>query len=211
MGPAMSGTLALLMRGALMAMAMTLLASCAYVPVAVEGLDVRPVAGASADDNPWLFVPVRAWITRETATPVSVGLCDRPHCAQRIAVAVVDVRGGEARTLARSLREPQALARRMLEGNRRRIALVAAANRSVPATVAARRMPRRVAVEARRFRHGAFAGFTLTMRRAGRGDRPAHAAVLARPRGSALRVVVVIGAAAAPVAEAARAVAAANL
>jgi hypothetical protein len=208
---ATSGGLALVVRGALAAAAMVGLASCAYVPVAVEGVALRPGAAAEGDDNPWLFVPVRAWITRQTVTPVAMGLCDRPHCPQRVAVAVVDVAGPEALTLARSLNDPQALARRLAEGNRRRIAQVAAANRSVPAAIAARRMPRRVAVEARRLRHGAFSGFTLSMRRVERGERPAHAAVLARHRGAVLRVVVVIGAAAGPVADTARAVAAANL
>lgn len=208
---ATSGSLALFLRGAFMAMAMMLLASCAYVPVAVEGVALRHGPAAESDDNPWLFVPVRAWITRHTATPVSVGLCDRAHCPQRVAVAVVDVGGREARVLARSLNDPRALVRRIVEGNRRRIALVAAANRTVPAAIAARRMPRRVAVEARRLRQGAFSGFTLAMRRVERGERPAHAAVLARRRGTTLRVVVVIGPAAGPVADTVRAVAAANL
>lgn len=207
----MVGNLALFLRGALAAVALTALSSCAYLPVAVEGVDLRPPATAGADDNPWLFVPVRAWITRDSVTPVSVGLCDRAHCGQRIAVAVVDVSGAEARRLARSLQDPQSLARRLLEGNRRRMAMVAAANRAVPAALAAQRMPRPVAVETGRIRHGGFSGFTLAMRQAGRGGRPAHAAVLARSRGPALRVVVVIGPDAGPVGEAARTVAAANL
>ncbi|WP_439575973.1 hypothetical protein [Phreatobacter sp.] len=207
----MSESLALVLRGALAAVAMLLLASCAWLPVTVDGVDVRPVAGSEPSDSPWLFVPVRAWITRDTVTPVSVGLCDRPGCPQRIAVAVVDVRGREARTLARSLRQPQDLARLMLDGNRRRIALVAAANRSVPGAIAARRMPRRVAAQARRLRHGTFAGFTLAMSRAERGERPAHAAVLARQRGTTIRVVIAVGAAAGPVADAVKVVAAANL
>jgi hypothetical protein len=191
--------------------ALLVLASCAYMPVAVEGL--RPVQerGAEPSDNPWIFVPVGAWITRDTVTPVSVGMCEATACPQRFAVAVLDVRGAEARTVTRSLRNPASLARLLEAGNVRRRGLVATANRSVPAAIAARRMPRRIAADARPLRHRAFHGFSMTIRRMEDGARTAHAAVLGRSRAGGLRVVVVIGERAGQVEAAAKAAAEANL
>lgn len=190
---------------------LVMLASCAYMPVAVDGIRSQPEAGAQASENPWVFVPVGAWITRDTVTPVSVGMCEGEACPTRIAVAVVEARGAEAASLARTLRQPPALASRLEESNRRRIALVAEANRRVPAAVAARRMPHRIAASARSLRHRNFSGFSMVMRRASDGGRVAHAAVLGRQRGRALRLVIVIGPSAQQVENAAKSAAAANL
>ena len=179
--------------GFLGVVAIVALSSCAYAPVAVEGLRTVPEQGAERTENPWIFVPARAWITRDTVTPVSVGMCDGESCPSKIAVAVIDVQGAEARTLNRALRDPSSLVRRLVEGNQRRIALVSTANRSVSPAIAARRMPRRIAAETRRLRHKGFAGFSMTIRSTEGPARIAHAAVLGRNRGSRLRVVVVIG------------------
>jgi hypothetical protein len=205
------GTLALLRAGFLSVVATVVLASCAYVPVAVDGVATRPDLAAREGENPWVFVPAGAWITRDTARPVSVGMCAAPACSDRIAVAVVEARGREARTLARSLREPAGLVTRLMEGNRRRIALVAQANRSVSAEVAARRTPLRVAARTRPLRHRAFSGFTLEMRRESGPARAAHAAVLGSQRAGVLKVVIVIGEKPEQVAAAIRTVADANL
>ncbi|KAF0121229.1 MAG: hypothetical protein FD152_3903, partial [Xanthobacteraceae bacterium] len=113
--------------------------------------------------------------------------------------------------LARSLREPVGLVTRLTEGNRRRIALVAQANRTVPSAVAARRTPLRVASRSRPLRHRAFTGFTLEMQREGGPSRGAHAAVLGRQRAGVLRVVIVIGEKPEQVGAAVRRVAEANL
>uniref|UniRef100_UPI0025CBAF8D hypothetical protein n=1 Tax=Phreatobacter sp. TaxID=1966341 RepID=UPI0025CBAF8D len=94
---------------------------------------------------------------------------------------------------------------------RRRIALVAAAQRQLPAAVAARRMPHRVASRTRPLRHRTFTGFQLEMRRENGPDRSAHAAVLGRQTGPTVKVVIVIGDKAGPVADAVRMVADANL
>ncbi|MDP2803608.1 MAG: hypothetical protein Q8O26_17195 [Phreatobacter sp.] len=204
-------TFALLRAGFLAVFATVVLASCAYVPVAVDGVTTRPDIAARDSDNPWVFVPTGAWITRDTVTPVSVGACPAAACPERIAVAVIEARGAEARTLMRSLRQPGALVTRLAEGNRRRIALVEAAQRTVPAAVAARRMPHRVASRTRPLRHRAFTGFQLEMRRENGPARLAHAAVLGRQSGAAVKVVIVIGDKAGPVADAVRTVADANL
>ena len=211
-GPeAASDEVRLFRAGFLAAVALLVLSSCAYLPVPVEGL--RPVQEreAGAAENPWIFVPAQAWITRDTATPVSVGMCEGAACPARIAVAVVDISGAEARGLGRSLRDPSGLVRRLVEGNQRRRALVATANRAVSADIAARRMPRRIAARARPWRHRAFQGFTMTIQRTEDGSRTAHAAVLGRSRGNSLRVVVVIGPQAGQVESAAKAAAEANL
>lgn len=216
-GPAASGApdagevLPLLRAGFLAFVALVLLSSCALVPVAVEGLPTRGEPAAQEDGNPWVFVPVGAWITRDTVTPVSVGMCDGAACPMPVAVAVVEARGAEAQRLALTLNRPSDLAGRLAEGNRRRIALVAAANRTVAAEIAARRLPRKVAVSTRALRHRRFSGFSLAMHRQEDGGRAAHAAVLGRQRGRALRVVVVVGPNAAQVESAARAAAEANL
>lgn len=204
-------TFALLRAGFLAVVAVVMLASCAYVPVAVDGVAIRPDPAAREGENPWVFVPTGAWITRDTMHPVSVGMCAAPACPERIAVAVVEARGAEARTLARTLRQPGSLVTRLVEGNRRRIALVAQANRSVSAEVAARRTPLRVAARSRPLRHRAFSGFTMEMRREAGAARVAHAAVLAHPRGATLKVVIVIGERADQVEAAVRTVAEANL
>jgi hypothetical protein len=204
-------TFALLRAGFLAIFATVVLASCAYVPVAVEGMTTRPDIAARDADNPWVFVPTGAWITRDTVTPVSVGACPAAACPERIAVAVIEARGAEARTLMRSLRQPSGLVTRLAEGNRRRIALVTAAQRQVPAAVAARRMPHRVASRTRPLRHRTFTGFQLEMRRENGPARSAHAAVLGRQNGPTVKVVIVIGDKAGPVADAVRMVADANL
>ncbi len=208
---AAEGTWQLLRAGFLAVFATVVLGSCAYMPVAVDGIAGRPDAGAQSADNPWIFVPVGAWITRESATPVSVGVCADGVCPNQIAVAVVDLRGAEARALARSLAAPSGLVARLDEGNRRRRALVAAALRRTPPAIAARRMLHRTTASARPIRHRNFSGFTMTMRRAGDRARDAHAVVFGRQRGAELRVVVVIGARAAQVEAAARSAAEANL
>lgn len=174
------------------AAALLLLASCAYAPVAVEGLQ-PPETGADRGDSPWIFVPVGMWLTRDTVAPRAVGMCELPACPTKVAVAVFEARGAEARGLQRSLRNPSELARMLVAGNQTRRRLVAESNRSVPAAIAARRMPRRVAASAQRLRHRGFSGFTLTIRRAEGQARTAHAAVLARPQGNRIRVVVVVG------------------
>lgn len=201
-----------LMRAGFLAVAgLLLLASCAYMPVAVEGLPVRPEAGADPSENPWIFVPVGAWITRETVTPVAVGMCEGPACPMPVAVAVVEARGAEALTLSRTLAAPERLAARLRDGNRRRIALAAAANRNVPAAIAARRIPHRVAVSVRKLHHRHLAGFSMVLRRAADGARPAHAAVLARRHGRALKIVIAVGPRERQVESAARLAAQANL
>lgn len=211
-GPSAPGdTWQLLRAGFLAVVATVMLASCAYMPVAVDGVASRAEPGAQSSDNPWIFVPVGAWITRENATPVSVGLCPDAACPSQIAVAVIDVRGAEARALARSLAAPASLATRFDEGNRRRRALAAAALRRAPAAVAAQRMPRRAAASVRSIRHRNFSGFAMAMRRAGDRTRDAHAVVFGRQRAGGLRVVVVVGPRAAQVEAAARSAAEANL
>ncbi|WP_164311293.1 hypothetical protein, partial [Streptococcus pneumoniae] len=83
--------------------ALTMLASCAYAPVVVEGL--RPVDGSGeGGGNPWMFVPVGIWLTRDTVVPRAVGMCETETCPAKVAVAVFEARGAEARSLARSLR-----------------------------------------------------------------------------------------------------------
>lgn len=205
---------ALLRAGFLAVVATVMLASCAYVPVAVDGVAVRPdVAAGPASENPWIFVPANGWITRDTVTPVSVGACAASACPQKVAVAVIEARGAEARALQRSLSSPSGLATRLVEGNRRRIALVTQAQRGVPRALAARRIPQRITARSASFRHRSLIGFTLEMRRAATGRseaRPAHAAVLARAQGGTLKLVVVIGERAGPVQATARTVADAN-
>jgi len=204
-------TFALLRAGFLAVFATIVLASCAYVPVAVEGVTTRPDIAVRDAENPWIFVPAGAWITRDTVTPVSVGACPASACPERLAIAVVEARGAEARTLARSLRHPSGLATRLDAGNRRRIALVTAAQRQVPSSVAARRIPHRVASRTQPLRHRAFSGFQLEMRREGGPARIAHAAVLGRQTVAGLKVVIVVGERADQVTAAAKTVADANL
>ena len=186
------------------------LGSCAYVPVAVEGVQPRE-QGPDRSDNPWLFVPVGAWITRDSVTPIAVGSCAGEACPSRIAVAVVEVRGAEARALQRTLAQPATLARSIEAANRRRRTQVATANRGLPPAIAARRMPLRVAAATRSFRHRQASGFVLTIRRAEGQARAAHAAVLARTIQGRLKIVLVIGERPASVEMAAKAAAEANL
>lgn len=189
---------------------LTMLASCAYAPVVVEGL--RPIeTGSEGGDNPWMFVPVGIWLTRDTVVPRAVGMCETETCPAKVAVAIFEARGAEARSLTRSLRNPSELARIVVAGNQTRRRLVAEANRSVPPAIAARRMPRPVTATAHRLRHRALSGFTLTIRRTEGDARVAHAAVLARTWGDRLRVVVVIGARPGVVDTAVKAAADANL
>ncbi|MCZ8314479.1 hypothetical protein [Phreatobacter sp.] len=214
-GIAAGEVFSLLRAGFLAVVGVVMLASCAYVPVAVDGVSVRPdVAAGAASDNPWIFVPANGWITRDTVIPVSVGACAATSCPQKVAVAVIEARGAEARALARSLNDPRSLVTRISEGNRRRIALVTQAQRGVPRATAARRIPYRVVSRTAAFRHRTLSGFTLEMRRAAAGRneaRPAHAAVLARSRGGTVKLVLVIGERAGQVQATARAVADANL
>ncbi|QCK88013.1 hypothetical protein E8L99_20775 [Phreatobacter aquaticus] len=205
-----SGWRTALGRCAVALVALVLLGSCAYVPVAVEGVQIR-APGPDQGDSPWLFVPVGAWITRDAVTPIAVGMCEGAACPSKIAVAVVEVRGAEARALSRTLANPSILVRSIEAGNRRRRALVATSNRGVPAAIAARRMPLRVTASSRVLRHRQASGFVLTIRRAEGQARAAHAAVLARTVRGKLKIVMVIGERPASVEMAAKAAAEANL
>lgn len=204
-----SSTLATLRAGALAGAALLGLGSCAYAPVAVEG--VGPPIDREASENPWVFVPVNAWITRETIAPRALGMCSVEACPGRVAVAVVEARGREARDLLASVRAPSSLARRLELGNADRRRRMAEANRGVGADIAARRMPKTIAAEANTLNYKAFRGFSLVIRRTEGEARVAHAAVLTRQDGQRLRAVVVVAETATAAADAARGAADARL
>lgn len=181
--------------------------SCAYVPVPVEGVDASPEIRRERGETPWIFVPTGAWLTRDTVSPRAFGLCAADECPWRVAVAVFEARGAEARALSATVADPARLVPLLQNGNTARRQRVAEANRTVPADVAARRMPRRIAAATERFGHRDMAGFVLTLHAVEGSARVAHAAVLTRRQPGRVLAVVVVGDSATGVREAARAVA----
>lgn len=186
------------------------LTSCAYVPERVAGVG-EAIETREAGGNPWLFVPVGAWITRETVEARALGICERDPCPERLAVGVFEARGAEARALSVVLRDPSTLTRQIEAGNVERRRRVAEANKGVAPELAASRLPKRVAASVSPLRHKALSGFSVEIKRAEGEARAAYGAVLARSVQGRVRFVMVVGERAGAVEAAAKAAADGNL
>jgi hypothetical protein len=145
------------------------LAGCIYVPASVEGVP----AGAS-----WVALPLRGWLSEGSVRAEAITACFAPDCAPRAGVGVFRATGEEARAIDAILRKPERLARQLEQRAEAGRSGKPPAAKAVP-TVAP-------------MREGGMAGFALDLVRAD-GSRAAHAVVLGKPSGEALRFVMVIG------------------
>ncbi|NNM73500.1 hypothetical protein [Enterovirga aerilata] len=148
------------------------LASSVAFPPDVPGLD----AG-----QPWLRLPVDAWVTEGGIEPVAIAACFASSCSPPAAVGLFRARGTAAERLAAAAAEPQRLVRALLEGRPRPRSLGSAPRPKITAA-------------AEPLREAGWRGFTLHMARQD-GSRPAYAAVLTRMAGGAATAVVVVAAA----------------
>jgi hypothetical protein len=145
------------------------LGGCLYAPASVEGVPA---------DASWVALPLRGWLSEGGVRAEAITACFAPDCTPRAGVGVFRATGEEARMIGAILRKPERLARHLEER--------ADARRSgkPPAATA---VPTVAPVQDR----GA-AGFALDLARED-GSRAAHAVVLGKPSGEALRFVIVIG------------------
>jgi len=159
------------------------LSSCGYIP--------RPVAGVPPG-APWEALPLRKWLAEDRAEPIALSFCAPPQCSPGLAVAVIRMKGQDARVTESLLRDPQRLAR----------ALRSPAGRDKPV---------RTAVSVERLKDVPYPGFTIALAPEDGTKAPAFGAALGRPSGEDLEVVLVIGDKADIVEETARRVAAREL
>ena len=167
----------------LIAAAALSLATCGYVPRAVEGVP----AGA-----PWEALPLRKWLAEDRAEPVALSFCAPPECRPGLAVSVVRLKGRDAQVTDALLRDPERLAR----------ALRSPAGRDKPV---------RTQVSVEPLRNAPYPGFTISLAPADGKKAPAYGAALGRRSGESLDVVLVIGETAEAVQDTARQVAAREL
>jgi hypothetical protein len=146
-------------------------AGCIYVPAYVEGMP----AGAS-----WVALPLEAWVTEGGVQAEAITACFAPDCAPRAGVGLFRATGEAARTVEAVLRRPERLARHLED----RAAAAAATKRPGAGRAIQTVTP---------LKDGSLAGFTLAMARED-GSRAAHAAVIGKRSGEALRFVIVVGA-----------------
>lgn len=129
-------------------------------------------------DQPWVRMPVDAWVADGPVEAVALAACFSQSCAPQAAVGLFRARGREGERLARIADDPERLARAVLAGRPR------------PRGAAARPRPP-VAASAERIREAGWRGFSLHLGRRD-GSRGAHAAVLTRQAGGTVTVVMVV-------------------
>jgi len=146
------------------------LAGCIYAPRGVEGLPT---------DEAWVALPLRGWLAEGRGRPEAVVACLSADCPHRLMVAVVALQGDDARAAAQIIENPEILSAHLRERDE--------------ADTDKRRKEIRTAVETRRLVLDRLRGFVVTLSREGGGRPPAHGAVLGRPEGDSLRIVLAIG------------------
>ena len=155
------------------------LATCGYIPRAVEGVP----AGA-----PWEALPLRKWLAEDRAEPQALAFCAPPDCTPGLAVSVVRLKGRDAQITHAVLRDPERLAR----------ALRSPAGRDKPVRT-------RISVEP--MKGTPYPGFAISLAPADGKKAPAYGAALGRRSGESLDVVLVVGETADTVQDTARRVA----
>jgi hypothetical protein len=155
------------------------LATCGYIPRAVEGVP----AGA-----PWEALPLRKWLAEDRAEPQALAFCAPPDCTPGLAVSVVRLKGRDAQITHAVLRDPERLAR----------ALRSPAGRDKPVRT-------RISVEP--MKGTPYPGFAISLAPADGKKAPAYGAALGRRSGESLDVVLVVGETADAVQDTARRVA----
>ena len=149
------------------------LASSVAFPPDIPGL---------APDQPWVRLPVDAWVAEGPVEAAAIAGCFAPGCAPPAAVGLFRARGREGERLVRLAEDPERLAKAVLEGKPR------------PKGATARPRPP-VAASAERLRENGWRGFSLHLGRID-GTRTAHAAVLTRQTGGTVTMVIVVSPAA---------------
>ena len=131
-------------------------------------------------DQPWVSLPVGAWLVDGAVEPRAISACVEATCQPQAAVGLFRATGPDAARLASSLADPAGLLSSLAQrrsGERARSGVVR--------TIA------RVAAEP--YREGAFSGIRVRLTRPD-GSRPASGIALAASRAGALTVVVIVAA-----------------
>ena len=144
-------------------------ASCGYIPRAVEGVP----AGA-----PWEALPLRKWLAEDRAEPVAPSFCAPPECRPGLAVGVVRLKGQDAQVTYALLQDPERLAR--------------ALRRPAPGKEPGKK-PVQALVSVERLRDAPYPGFAISLAPADGRKAPAYGAALGRRSGEDLEVVLVVG------------------
>lgn len=128
-------------------------------------------------DQPWVSMPVGAWLTGSGVEPRAISACFAEACQPRAVVALFRAEGAEARALARVLDDPAALSR-AVAGRRRPGARPVPPGRAADVTVERRQ-------------EGPLSGVAIRLARRD-GSRPAYGYALAARRGDALAGLLVV-------------------
>ena len=145
------------------------LVSAVAFPPWVPGLD---------PGQPWVSLPVEAWVQEGELDAVAVAGCFSPACAPAAAVGIYRARGTEAARLRVVADDPDRLARALL--------------RPPPPRPGRARATVRATAEAELWREGGRTGFTVRLARSD-GSRAAHgAALLLDGPDGALTIVLVV-------------------
>lgn len=169
----------LLAAGAAAGILMSTLAGCLDVGLISE-VAFPPTVPGLPPDQPWVALPVGAWVTEGGIRADGVAGCFAAGCAPQAAVGLFRAEGDDAQAVARVLADPERLARYV-------------AGTSGPVR-GARRPAARTAVSVERLRSGEASGFVIRIVRPD-GGHMATGIVLARIRGRSTTFVLVIAAA----------------
>jgi hypothetical protein len=150
--------------------ALLLLSGCIYAPRGVEG-----VSGGEG----WIALPLRGWLAEGRGQPEAIVACLSADCPHRLTVALITLRGEDARTAEAVLRDPERLAVHLRERDE--------------ADKDPRRAGIRSDVRIRSIGSADAPGFAITLSRADGRRPPAHAAAQGRLRGESLEIILAVG------------------
>jgi hypothetical protein len=140
-----------------------------------------PAVPGLATDQPWISLPVGAWLLEGDLAANAVAACASPACPAPSVVGLFTAKGRSGTDLAAAVDRPERLVRALQERSERRDAKRAGPRRpEIVATVAAERL-----------REGAFSGVLVRLSRPD-GSRPAVGAAVTARRAGAVAVVVVV-------------------
>lgn len=129
-----------------------------------------------AAEQPWIHLPVGAWVTEGGIAPRAIAACFDPACAPQAAVAVFVAEGPDAQRLDAVAARPERLVRSLSE-------------RRAPKGKA--KPPPDTEARATPFRTGGYAGFAIRIARRDGGKSAAGVALTSR-QGRRTRVILVV-------------------
>lgn len=159
------------------ALVLAVTAACSSLDHLVDRAFPPTVPGLPAD-QPWVFLPVTAWVTESGIEADAIAACFAPACKPRVAVGLFHTAGRDAASLSDIVAHPRRLQRELERGGRKRFV---------------RRPSSKTVIRVERRDAGAVRGLAARLARAD-GGHAAYGFVNLVPRGTGqISVVLVIG------------------